>query len=310
MGNCVSAPSSSSSPSDIPPPRRPALSTDGSSNPSPSSSSQGPQTPKKGKGRALSHRSGLSTSSMMASHPLLALRHYATLSNPQTSLPANKLLFANYNTMAVFDAYPKAKYHFLVLPRYPFSSQSDPDGDESIVPLEALDDLKSLLLKGGVYGREEVLRAMEETAREVEEMIRDEMLKTEGFAWRVDVGFHAVPSMKHVHLHVISDDRISPSLKSKKHYNSFRPDLGFFIPIMEVRRWLQNEQTLQERVDALAATTSLLKTPLTCFKCDEPMNNIEKLKTHFEKEFSKERKAALRYIARHGHQKGSDDDIF
>lgn len=28
------------------------------------------------------------------------------------------------------------------------------------------------------------------------EMIKDEMLKTEGFEWGIQVGFHAVPSMR------------------------------------------------------------------------------------------------------------------
>jgi hypothetical protein len=55
---------------------------------------------------------------------------------------------------------------------------------------------------------------------------------------------------RHLHLHVISEDRIAPALKTKKHYNSFRPDLGFFVPLMEVQRWLQqDEATLRERVD-------------------------------------------------------------
>lgn len=39
-------------------------------------------------------------------------------------------------------------------------------------------------------------------------------------------------------------------MKTKKHHNSFRPDLGFFIPIMEVQRWLQQEETyIHERID-------------------------------------------------------------
>lgn len=38
---------------------------------------------------------------------------------------------------------------------------------------------------------------------------------------------------RHVHLHVISGDLVSPSLKTKKHYNSFNPKLGFFIPLDE-----------------------------------------------------------------------------
>ncbi|KAK8865852.1 hypothetical protein IAR55_001000 [Kwoniella newhampshirensis] len=269
----------------------------------------------KGKGRALeslssSHQRRRSSFMMGTGPSISALRTYATLPNPSSSLPPSKLLLSSANTIAVFDAYPKAKYHFLVLPRYPFPPQSDPDSKDSIVPLEALDDLRSLLLKADRGAREEVLRAMADTAREVEEMIRDEMLKTEGFEWKIDVGFHAIPSMKHVHLHVISEDRISPAMKTKKHHNSFRPDLGFFVSIMEVQRWTQNDQNTLDRIEALSGAQALLETPLTCFKCDEPFSNIPKLKQHLEKEFAKEKATALNHIARHGRQGSSDEDMF
>ena len=127
---------------------------------------------------------------------LSALRTYATLPDPAFSLPASTLLLSTPNTIAIFDAYPKAKYHFLVLPRYPFPPQSNPESTRSIVKLDVLDDLKSLLLTAGAEQREEVINAMAEMAREIEEMIRDEMVKTEGFEWKIDVGFHAIPSMK------------------------------------------------------------------------------------------------------------------
>lgn len=39
---------------------------------------------------------------------------------------------------------------------------------------------------------------------------------------------------RHVHLHVISSDLIGRGLKKKGHYNSFRPDLGFFVTLDEV----------------------------------------------------------------------------
>jgi aprataxin len=55
---------------------------------------------------------------------------------------------------------------------------------------------------------------------------------------------------RHLHLHVISDEMIAPAMKTKKHYNSFRPDLGFFVPLVEVQRWLQQDEGyLRERVD-------------------------------------------------------------
>lgn len=48
---------------------------------------------------------------------------------------------------------------------------------------------------------------------------------------RVDdfkIGYHAEPSMQQVHLHVISTDFNSPSLKTKKHWNSF--NTAYFVP--------------------------------------------------------------------------------
>ncbi|WVQ97221.1 hypothetical protein IAU59_004331 [Kwoniella sp. CBS 9459] len=275
------------------------------------------RTDRKGKGRAssnedrpdqLSHHRR--RSSMSGSGVLLSLRKYATTPNPTANLPPSLLLLSSPNTITVFDAYPKAKYHFLVMPRYPFPPQSDPESRSSITSLESLDDLKSLLLKCSREAREEVLTAMANMAREVEEMIRDEMLKTEGFEWKIDVGFHAIPSMKHIHLHVISDDRLGPALKKKHHHNSFRPDLGFFVPIMEVQRWIEDDSNMQERVDALSGAERLLHTPLTCHKCDEFMANMPKLKAHLEKHFNEEKAAALQYISKHGRQRSSDDEIF
>jgi aprataxin len=125
-----------------------------------------------------------------------ALRKYAALAHPSSALPPSTLLLSTPQTIAIFDAFPKAKYHFLVLPRYPFPPQSDPDSRTSLVQLDAFDDLRSLL-KTSPDIREQVIDAMADTAREVEEMIRDEMIKTEGWEWRVDIGFHAIPSMKY-----------------------------------------------------------------------------------------------------------------
>ncbi|WVF70890.1 hypothetical protein IAT40_005685 [Kwoniella sp. CBS 6097] len=324
MGNCMSPVNHSRSTSPEP---VPAVATD-PNDPRPSSGTNRPgtsgsagpsksRTDQKGKGRASSaedpsiiRKHSRKRSSMSGSGVLFNLRRYATTPNPTANLPPSLLLLSTPNTIAIFDAYPKAKYHFLVMPRFPFPPQSDPESRSSITSLESLEDLKSVLMKCNRESREEVLTAMANTAREVEEMIRDEMLKTEGFEWKIDVGFHAIPSMKHIHLHVISDDRIGSGLKKKHHHNSFRPDLGFFVPIMEVQRWIEDDSNMQERVDALSGAERLLHTPLTCHKCDEFMANMPKLKTHLEKHFKEEKEAALKYIAKHGRQRSSDDELF
>jgi aprataxin len=41
-------------------------------------------------------------------------------------------------------------------------------------------------------------------------------------------------------LHVISSDLTAQALKTKRHYNSFSPRVGFFIPLTEVRSWIEN----------------------------------------------------------------------
>lgn len=136
----------------------------------------------------------------MSRPALNALRTYATLPNPASSIPPSVLLLSNQHCLAIFDRYPKAKYHFLVIPRYPFPplsvAENNGNAASSIVKLEELDDLKSLLRRAKRDARGDVIQAMANMANEVEEMIRDEMEKTEGFVWKIDVGFHAIPSMK------------------------------------------------------------------------------------------------------------------
>jgi aprataxin len=41
-------------------------------------------------------------------------------------------------------------------------------------------------------------------------------------------------------LHVISSDLTASALKTKRHYNSFSPRVGFFIPLTKVRAWFED----------------------------------------------------------------------
>jgi aprataxin len=64
------------------------------------------------------------------------------------------------------------------------------------VPPSALSSLHSLLTTISATTALQVLETLHQTSLEVVEMIKDEMLKTEGFEWGIEVGFHAVPSMR------------------------------------------------------------------------------------------------------------------
>lgn len=164
------------------------------------------------------------------------LRTYAQKSN-LASLPSSVLLTHTERTLTIFDAYPKSIFHFLVLPRTKDS------------PLTVF-DLASLrtLLKSDKVKAQKVLAGLSEDAETVKTMIEEEMMKRYGFKWTVNMGFHPVPSMEHLHLHVISDDLCSPSMKNKKHYNSFHPKLGFFLHLSEVLSWFDSEASYFQTV--------------------------------------------------------------
>lgn len=57
----------------------------------------------------------------------------------------------------------------------------------------------------------------------------------------VALPFGCCPS--HIHLHIISDDLHAETLKTKKHYNSFHPRLGFFLHLDEVLSWFEEDKT-------------------------------------------------------------------
>lgn len=95
------------------------------------------------------------------------------------------------------DVYPKAEFHYLILPKEDVSS-----------------------LKGIKNDHLRLLNHMEATAKR---LIKEERHECRTFK----IGYHAEASMFRLHLHVISDDMNSPSVKTKKHWNSFNTD--FFL---------------------------------------------------------------------------------
>ena len=54
---------------------------------------------------------------------------------------------------------------------------------------------------------------------------------------------------RHVHLHVISSDLTASALKTKRHYNSFSPRVGFFIPLSKVRSWFDVDEDATNEKD-------------------------------------------------------------
>lgn len=100
------------------------------------------------------------------------------------------------NIVVINDKYPKAKLHYLVLP------------EDNINSIYKLNSSHVRLLEG--FGK------------------LYEEIKAEHKDHNLRAGFHAVPSMQRLHMHIISTDMISPCLKTKIHWNSFTTK--FFLP--------------------------------------------------------------------------------
>ncbi|GAB0093136.1 Aprataxin-like protein [Sergentomyia squamirostris] len=151
--------------------------------------------------------------------------------------------------VAIRDKYPKAKNHFLILSQ------------------ENIDDIYQLKRHHLL-----LLEEMELMGKNTVELIGGRLCDFK-------MGFHAQPSMKRLHLHVVSEDFISPCLKHKMHWNSFTTD--FFIPCEKVRKRLQDFGSIEKPSEF--EMKELLKKELQCHKCSVRPRNIPQLKEHILK---------------------------
>ncbi len=105
-----------------------------------------------------------------------------------------------------------------------------------------------------------------------------------GTTWDVRMGFHAIPSLPTVHLHVYSLDLVSHRLKNAKHYNSFQPDSGFCIPPALLQQWInEGKKTLPQ---SKAQYEALLKKPLKSFYPSKwQAANMPAMKAHLNRQW-------------------------
>lgn len=148
--------------------------------------------------------------------------------------------------VVIKDKYPKAEHHFLIL------------------PLERIQNCASLKAE-----HVPLLKNMVETAWE----LADKYPKS-----RFRLGFHAIPSMSQVHLHVISQDFNSDKLKTKKHWNSFTTDY-FINPEIIIDKLITKGCYVPM---SKAEGDEILKADLECHICQHKPKNIPDLKNHLQ----------------------------
>jgi len=153
--------------------------------------------------------------------------------------------------MVIYDGYPKAKIHLLLLPKPSFLAVSG-----------------VAELRREAHG--ERLARLHVEARRIAAKLQQDLP-----GLRLRLGYHSMPSLQPLHLHIISQDFDSPSLKTKKHWNSFTTP--FFLDATQVETALQEQgRVVVDRVNAEA----LLKQALRCHGCGAEQKNMPTLKQH------------------------------
>ena len=182
------------------------------------------------------------------------------------------------NFVVIYDAYPKAKIHLLIIPKRHY-----------------------LLCNGIEYLMKKDLPKVEEMHRLARRIVDSNAMvialqqhgsssTTSSSSGRVRtgtsllLGFHSVPSLHPLHLHLISDDFNSEALKNKKHWNSFTTE--FFVSPAKVEEMLQSRNDddlsapLSDVMDTVEEREEVLKCPLRCHCCSFQAKNIPILKSH------------------------------
>ncbi|WMV45028.1 hypothetical protein MTR67_038413 [Solanum verrucosum] len=143
------------------------------------------------------------------------------------------------------DLYPKAQKHVLVLAR--------------VEGLDRLEDVKKEHLT--------LLKTMHSVG-----LKWAEKLLSENNSLTFRLGYHSVPSMRQLHLHVISQDFDSNHLKNKKHWNSFNSP--FFRDSVDVI------DEVSQNGKAILKDENVLSMELRCHRCRSAHPNIPRLKAH------------------------------
>ncbi|CAM1508408.1 Fc.00g052560.m01.CDS01 [Cosmosporella sp. VM-42] len=230
--------------------------------------SPGPPPPQRSRGNPFRDRMGLG----------------AYLEDP-TAYPPSRVIYHTDDFVVINDKFPKALIHTLLLPRSPKHNLQHPFDAFNDVEFLAkvkteVANLKKLVAKElqrklGAYSKSDAARQAVlngDVEPEDGELPR-------GRDWEAEVvcGVHAVPSMTHLHVHVLSRDMHSECVKHRKHYNSFNTPFlvnleDFPLDADDPRRETKKEGYLQ--------------CYFRCWRCGKDFGHkFKQLKQHLDDEF-------------------------
>lgn len=211
----------------------------------------------------------------------------AYLESPQ-SFPPSRVIYYTDDFVAINDLYPKSSVHVLLLPRDPSKNL-----------LHAFDAFEDAAFLAKVQAEVRKLRGMVagELRRKygkfsAQDKAREEAMEADpppdklprGRDWEKDVisGIHSRPSMNHLHIHVLSVDRVNECMKHRKHYNSFATP--FLIDV-------EDFPLAEDDVRRHPGRQGYLDSDLKCWRCGKNFGaKFAALKQHLAQEFEEWKK--------------------
>ncbi len=208
----------------------------------------------------------------------------AYLGDP-AAFPASVVIAHSPDFVVIHDRFPKATVHTLVLPRspaanllHPFDALADP----ALLAAVRAQVAQTKRLVAAELQRQLGRYSAAEAARQAVldgEDVTEETDLPRGRDWAAEVlcGVHAVPSMSHVHVHVLSRDMRSAKVKHRKHYNSFTTPFLVDIDDFPLAEDDPRRDTRRE---------GYLRRDLVCWRCGRNFGSkFAELKEHLEEEF-------------------------
>ncbi|ODA81742.1 hypothetical protein RJ55_00245 [Drechmeria coniospora] len=199
------------------------------------------------------------------------------------SLPASVVIYHNDDFVAIRDKFPKATVHALILPRSSQMSMRHPF--DALADEVFLGRVRREAVRLGALVASELQRRLGPDSRADEP--RQAVLRGDaepplppGRDWGADVrcGVHAVPSMRHLHVHVLSRDMHSPALRHRNHYNSF--NTPFFVDLADFPLAEDDPRRDPQRM-------AYLRRDLCCWRCGRNFGNqFKRLTEHLEEEYN------------------------
>lgn len=199
------------------------------------------------------------------------------------SFPASVVIAHSADFVLIHDKFPKATVHTLLLPRapavrllHPFDALADP----VFLARVRAEAARARALVAGELQRRLGRHSAAEAARQAVLDGGDagaELPRGRDWAAEVVCGVHAVPSMSHVHVHVLSRDMHAETMRHRKHYNSFVTP--FLVDLDDFPLSLADPRRATKREGYLARE-------LRCWRCGRGFGNqFKMLKEHLEEEF-------------------------